>query len=421
MKRISRIWGLLALLCTSCFQDNARDLEQMHINGNVVKIETVSLTTIPVTEMLMNSSPQLCIAQADGNYTLTFNHRGNIKRYQGFGVDNDLLFDVKPQRGNRIMMSNVSMIENYDDFNYELNENGDVVSMEFFENDTLVRRTSIRYDSHGRIVMIVGRTGKLWGDLFAMNDTTLYRYIRFDDYNNWTEMEVEQRHNILPERNNVTYSVLRQITYRGEKKKEPLMNQPCSQIIENPTTHRLFPIRLGNIGTISVPEYMVPSNMDGLKSFTKIANLNSSIYDNDLCRYQYKDESKYATLSVEYIADAGIGWDEFTEEDLEYDEELDNELKLQHETPEAQKIYHLIKWYPYRIVRVDRHWALCIRYIRLAKGSGIPVYVESYMLDSPDGGAISITMSYQVNRRDYFHQDLTNAVQSITFSPIGQY
>lgn len=59
--------------------------------------------------------------------------------------------------------------------------------------------------------------------------------------------------------------------------------------------------------------------------------------------------------------------------------------------------------------------AILIRYIRYGKGTLIPVYVESYLLDTPDGGAINITMSYQINRRRYFHQDFINSVYSFRF------
>ena len=55
------------------------------------------------------------------------------------------------------------------------------------------------------------------------------------------------------------------------------------------------------------------------------------------------------------------------------------------------------------------------RYIRYGNGAWVPVYVESYLLDTPDGGAITITMSYQVTHKQYFHQDFINAILSLSF------
>lgn len=160
---------------------------------------------------------------------------------------------------------------------------------------------------------------------------------------------------------------------------------------------------------------MVSTDMRTVKVLMKITNRDSSIYDYDLCRYQYKDTNSYATFSVAYNASAGMDIDEWTEEDREFDEEIDEELRMQYEPSEINRDVVLLKWYPYSFVRINNHWALRQRFIRYGIGSWIPVYVESYMMDAPDGGAISIVMSYQINHRNYFHQDFINAIWSLRF------
>lgn len=116
-----------------------------------------------------------------------------------------------------------------------------------------------------------------------------------------------------------------------------------------------------------------------------------------------------------YYASGGMNSDGWTEEDRKFDEEIDEELRMQYEPSERNRDVVLLKWYPYGIVRIRNHWALRQRYIRYGIGSWIPVYVESYLMDAPDGGAISIIMSYQINHRNYFHQDFTNSVRSLRF------
>ena len=421
-KKILLMGVLLSPILASCFRDNESDLEQLHISGNVVKIETVSLTNIPIMEKL-DRDPRHFIAYADGNYVLTFNRRGNIKRYQGFGIDNDTLFDVSPKHVERYVIpalfSKASKDDIFDSSSYELNEKGEIVNMDYYKNDTLVRRTSITYDSKHRPVMLVANS-MYWGkiendDWFLRHDTTMYRYQKNDKYGNWTELEVERRCNFLPERNHAVYQVLRQITYLGEKKKPPLTNQSRSQITDHLTTHRLYTIQLGEVATINIPDYMVSTDMKLVKDFMRITNRDSSIYDYDLCRYQYKDTNSYATFSVMYYASGGMNIDEWTEEDRKFDEEIDEELRMQYEPSERNRDVVLLKWYPYGIVRIRNHWALRQRYIRYGIGSWIPVYVESYLMDAPDGGAISIIMSYQINHRNYFHQDFTNSVRSLRF------
>ena len=126
MKKIEVVCVLFIHLFLSCTNVNERDIKLMHLNGNVVKIETVSLTNVPIMEMSMNNDPERCIAAAEGNYILTFNRRGNIIRYQGFGIDNEELFDVSPIRGKKIMapvsIGNISISNNPDSTHFEQNE-----------------------------------------------------------------------------------------------------------------------------------------------------------------------------------------------------------------------------------------------------------------------------------------------------------
>lgn len=160
---------------------------------------------------------------------------------------------------------------------------------------------------------------------------------------------------------------------------------------------------------------MTSTDTAALKDFMEETGGDPHFLDGDLCRY--KNSGKYyASFSVSYLADAATGRDELTDEDKVFDQELDDLLRSRFETPKAKKMISLLKWYPYSFVTINGHCALLARYIRYENGSFIPVYVESYNLDTPDGGAINITMSYQINQRSYFHQDFVNSVYSFRFN-----
>ena len=62
MKKIEVVCVLFIHLFLSCTNVNERDIKLMHLNGDVVKIETVSLTSVPIMEMSMNNNPKRCIA-----------------------------------------------------------------------------------------------------------------------------------------------------------------------------------------------------------------------------------------------------------------------------------------------------------------------------------------------------------------------
>lgn len=419
MKKIEVVCVLFIHLFLSCTNVNERDIKLMHLNGNVVKIETVSLTNVPIMEMSMNNDPERFIAAAEGNYILTFNRRGNIIRYQGFGINNEELFDVSPIRGKKIMapvsIGNISISNNPDSTHFEQNEDGDLVVIELFKNNKLSNRIHISYDQFHRPIMYVNDKSFVCTNIFLQTDTNIYRYLDNDKYGNWTKLEIEYRSSHLPEQNHVVYSVLRQITYRGEREKEPLIKQSIVNdymVKRNQLSiHELNPISLG-IASISIPNYMVPSDT---KNYLSQTNRHISYFDNDLCRYTYKDKSKYASFSIQYTPNEGIGLDKMTDEERVFNKEVDNEFRKQYENPEIQQDLALLIWYPYDFVNINNHWALRQRYIRYGNGAWVPVYVESYLLDTPDGGAITITMSYQVTHKQYFHQDFINAILSLSF------
>ena len=337
MKKIEVVCVLFIHLFLSCTNVNERDIKLMHLNGNVVKIETVSLTNVPIMEMSMNNDPERCIAAAEGNYILTFNRRGNIIRYQGFGIDNEELFDVSPIRGKKIMapvsIGNISISNNPDSTHFEQNEDGDLVVIELFKNNKLSNRIHISYDQFHRPIMYVNDKSFVGTNIFLQSDTNIYRYLDNDKYGNWTKLEIEYRSSHLPEQNHVVYSVLRQITYRGEREKESLIKQSIVNdymVKRNQfSIHELNPISLG-IASISIPNYMVPSDT---KNYLSQTNRHISYFDNDLCRYTYKDKSKYASFSIQYTPNKGIGLDKMTDEERVFNKEVDNEFRKQYENP----------------------------------------------------------------------------------------
>ena len=245
-------------------------------------------------------------------------------------------------------------------------------------------------------------------------DTTIYEYTSFDEQGNWTVANVLYK-GVLPKHKH-EYKVIRQISYDGESQKSPLIGQLKS--INAPKGHNdkvdMDNVSIGNYGSMKIPHYMalqskdyISSVNDFMKAPATIDYLFMSVYDNN---------DAYATISVSrnYVGE-GNGFEEATEEELSFSQELDDVLKEQNVEIMAQGGTYVLKWLPYRFVDISGKRSLKLSYYRYGNGSPIPVYCENYIIPMKDGYTLSVIYSFQSNLDNRFRQDFSNAINSIKF------
>ena len=151
----------------------------------------------------------------------------------------------------------------------------------------------------------------------------------------------------------------------------------------------------------------ISSVNDFMKAPAAIDYLFMSVYDKS---------DAYATISVSrnYVGE-GNGFEEATEEELSFSQELDDVLKEQNVEVMAQGGTYVLKWLPYRFVDISGKRSLKLSYYRYGNGSPIPVYCENYIIPMKDGYTLSIICSFQSNLDNRFRKDFSNAINSIRF------
>ncbi|MDE5788003.1 MAG: hypothetical protein K2H79_05620, partial [Bacteroidaceae bacterium] len=83
------------VFCSSYERQDGCTLDKLHIYGNVRKIEVMSLTTVPLTEMLVDVyNPEETLPIFCGNFNIDFDNTGNIRKLFMYGVDGKELFRV---------------------------------------------------------------------------------------------------------------------------------------------------------------------------------------------------------------------------------------------------------------------------------------------------------------------------------------
>lgn len=401
--------------CTKYERQFGCHLDNMNVKGNVTKIETIVETTIPLTELYEKSfDPSKSISMFAGNTEIDLDKRGNVKRSCGYGLDGKKLYDVDVWLGNdRILMPWVlGPAINPKNDDVKIVKNGDkAVNVKYFSNGELIWEQNAMYDKDGNIERIVKEytslTIKLDSLTISYKDTNSYHYSDYDNHGNWTRAKVEYK-GVLP-RHAHDYIIFRQLTYDGEGKHDKLIKKLASVNGQRQESLSDFTqIHMGSYGTMSIPIYMA---LEGKEYMSDIKN---SIPNGQMIDYlfmsTYDKQDAYATILVSktYVG-TDNSFEDWISDGRTYDKELDDYLKSQMN----QDKVNILKWFPYKFVKLSGKDVLKMSYYRYGNGSPIPVYCENYSIPMDDGYTLNVVISYQSNLTNRFHTDFEKAINSI--------
>ena len=401
-------------------------LDKMHLNGNVVKIETIVKSTMPLTELYANAfDPQYAISTYAGNIVIDIDNDGNIKHSIGYGLDGKKIFETErfnPENDgctSPAVPIGPGANQNIDNIKIIKSENGDIVNVKYYEGDKLIWNQKVFYNDDGLPKSIVKEYYQLSIKTDLLNilyaDTTTFNYIAHDNHGNWTEAEISYK-GVLPKHAH-SYKIKRQITYIEDDEKPALLDELSTYNNDNLiSTDETDQVSLGEYGTMRIPHYMALQSKDyinDVKDFMspsmrdQIHYLFMSVYDNN---------DAYATISVNFIpGDGSNGYDDLSPEELEYDEETDKLIEEQNTSAMAQGGTYVLKWLPYQFTTISGRRALKLTYYRYGNGSPIPVYCENYTIPMVDGNTVCVIFSFQSNLYNRFYKDFANSISSIRF------
>lgn len=398
-------------------------LDKMHIRGNVVKIEAIVQSTMPLTEIYANAfNPQYGVSTYIGNVAIDFDNNGNAKHSVGYGLDGKKIFDVDIHTTKKakndcgiipVVPIGPGANQNIDNIKTITSKNGDVVSVKYYDGNELVWEQKAFYNEEGSPNSIIKDYAQLSIKTDFQNityaDTTTFNYQEYDNYGNWTVAEINYK-GILP-RHAHTYKIKRQITYLEDSKKPALIKELAAYNKADITsTNEMDQVSLGRYGTMRIPHYMTlqsQSYINNVNDFNQLHYLFMSVYDNN---------DAYATISVtSNPGDGSNGFDDMSPKELEYDEDLNQLLEEQYTIVMAQDGTYILKWLPYKFTTVSGYHTLKCRYYRYGKGSPIPVYCENYTIPMADGNTICVTFSFQSNLYNRFYNDFEQSINSIKF------
>lgn len=400
-------------------------LDKMYIKGNVVKVEAIVQSTMPLTEIFAKSfDVQYAISTYAGNIAIEFNNDGNIKRSIGYGIDGKIIFDGKYNPESDVCSSPAVAIgpdsnQNIDNIKTITSKNGDIVNIKYYDGDELIWNLKAFYNEDGSMKSIVKEYAQLRIKTDFLNiaytDTTTYNYIEYDNLGNWTEAEISYK-GVLPKHAH-SYKIKRQFTYLKDDNKPALIGKLTAYNKANMTSNdETDMVLLGGYGTMRIPHYMALLSRDDInevRSFMSPSVRNRMHY---LFMSEYDNKDAYASISVNFIpGDGSNGYDNMSPKDMEYDEEIDKLIEEQFTTAVAQWGVYILKWLPYKYTTISGRRALKLRYYRYGKGSPIPVYCENYTIPMADGNTICVVLSFQSNQYNRFYNDFAQSINSIRF------
>lgn len=415
---------------TSCTREYNRQvgchLDKMAIYGNVIKVETIVQSSMPLTELYANAfDPQYALSSYVGNISIDFDYNGNVKHSAGYGIDGKLLFETSKftpdNEGNTSPSIPIGpgAKQHIDKIKTISSKDGKVVNIKYFDNNKLIWNQSANYNDDGTIKSITKKYESLSikTDLITISyaDTTTFNYLSYDNMNNWTEVEVVYR-GILPKHAH-TYKIKRQLTYSDEEEKPSLINNLAQYNRVNPeSSSNLDIIHLGNYGTIEIPHYMVLQSNSEIGAVKNQLSNNFGVQFDYLFMSVYDKNDAYSTISVNLTyGNDTEGFDNLSSEELKYDKETDNIIEEQNTLAMAKGGTYVLKWLPYEFTTLSGKRALRTRYYRYGNGSPIPVYCENYSIPMGDGNTMNIIYSFQSNLDYRFRKDFNQSINSIKF------
>lgn len=401
-------------------------LDKMHLNGNVVKIETIVKSTMPLTELYANAfDPQYAISTYAGNIVIDIDNDGNIKHSIGYGLDGKKIFETEKFNPENDGCTSPAVPigpganQNIDNIKIIKSENGDIVNVKYYEGDKLIWNQKVFYNDDGLPKSIVKEYNQLSIKTDLLNilyaDTTTFNYIAHDNHGNWTEAEISYK-GVLPKHAH-SYKIKRQITYIEDDKKPALLDELSTYNNDNLiSTDETDQVSLGEYGTMRIPHYMALQSKDYINDVKDFMSPSTRDQIHYLFMSVYDNNDAYATISVNFIpSDGSNGYDDLSPEELEYDEETDKLIEEQNTSAMAQGGTYVLKWLPYQFTTISGRRALKLTYYRYGNGSPIPVYCENYTIPMVDGNTVCVIFSFQSNLYNRFYKDFANSISSIRF------
>lgn len=418
------LWVMCVIIMSSCSSYERQDgctLDKLHINGNVKKIEVVSLTTVPLTEMFADVyNPEDGLLVSSGNFSMEFDNTGNIKTFSGFGVDGKELFHVRKfkisEQSNFVpAFVGAKEIEYYDELKVIRDDNGSVCEVNYLQGKEPVWIVKMKYNAKGDAVQITKKYCNLsFQGMFDVVDTTAISYYDFDEYGNWTKADV--RYIGVMERHNHEYTAVRAITYDTDENTPSVLcdiQQKLSSVQK--TEDCKFIKESTPIFTIEVPDFMSKLSSADIKEVQEFSSMTSLMSSDYLFMFDYKGKDSYSSFSAMIRPSGGVNYDELNGTDLDYDAEIDKLLEDEFRNQSVQNGIFILKWLPYEITELGVKKCFKISYYRYGKGSPIPVYVEIYTMSINDDYVVDLTISYQSKDYYRFHDCFEHSKQSLEF------
>lgn len=410
--------------CSSSYKrQDGCTLDKLHIFGKVKKIEVISLTTVPLTEMFADAyNPEEALPVFSGNFNMEFDNTGNIKKFSGFGVDGKELFCVKKFRTSEQSdfiqaFFGAKELDGINDLKVLRNSKGPIYEVTFLQGEKPLWIVRMKYDEKSNVVQITKKYCKINNisqGLLNFADTTTICYQDFDEYGNWTKADVQYR-GVL-KKHNFEYTAIRAITYDTDANDSSILYN-FRQILSSTqkATNCEFIKESTPIFTVDIPDFMNKISSADIKELQGFSPIKSSMSPNYLFMFEYKGKDSYASLSAMIMPSGGINYNELRGAELIYNTETDKILKDAFRNQTAQSGIFILKWLPYRITRIGGKICLEISYYRYGIGSPIPVYVDIYTMSINENYVVNLTISYQSKDYYRFHDCFEHSKQSLKF------
>lgn len=429
MKSIILLFSFLSFLAfwscsvspTSASGTNDRD--KLGLNGPVKKVETISITTTPLGEMVVfYPSEKNKVQCVDGDVTVTFTEDGQISEYTIYGQENEELYvAVKAKDSIAItpiccceptthqVISQTSTVCHYDSIDRPL-------SIVYNKNGSQYRKIEFKY---------FGTTGgneRITHYSSYITDTMRFVPTKFDEQGNWIEGE-KTYIGFFPNHND-RYIIHRQISYYGkEEKVMPLILQYNKRTILQ-RSNQMFSWRRENCGNtirMNIPNCYVKDNSLSVQNAIDSINKEFEEYGlnaRNAFQYTYSKNDAFSIInvSVSNRPDEAfyMSYDFLPEERLTYDEETNLFFQASIIEMLHSEGKELLIWRPYRFMKLGNHIALETHFYRWDE-SPFPMEIYRYHIPLPNGKDIHLSFLWLSNHTAQFEPLKDKIIESIQF------
>lgn len=234
LSTIISIASLFLLTCCNGGLKESSDLDKLNLKGDVVKLEILSETTIPMSEWLyttfdLNEFSRTfrtdAIYSFIGNSCLNFDENGNVRSQIVYDNNGEVLFVNNSINAPNLTLYNpinININELFDGWSFSYDNMGRIDTQDTSHDGKLFFHRLISYNENGDINMVVNQHKSQalhYGDTVIIpSDTTFFHYTKYDSKGNWTSGEIYQ--SAYASSKNFKFQVRRRITYRGDQSKQ---------------------------------------------------------------------------------------------------------------------------------------------------------------------------------------------------------